>query len=89
MQYPQYPAQWPYVSPEWQALVLAFEECLDADLIRHVSPLEPYLIRHVSPLEPYIERLRAASDAVTTHWNDQWQKHNIIRNYLKSWDVTP
>jgi hypothetical protein len=77
MQYPEYPAHWHYVSPEWQALELAFEECLDADLIRRVSPLEPY-----------IERLRAASDAVTTHWNDQWRQHNAIRNYLKSWDVT-
>lgn len=68
MQYP--------VSPEWQALEMAFEECLDADC------------RHVPPLEPYIERLRAASEANTTHWGDQWQKHNVIRDYLKSWGVT-
>lgn len=68
MQYPE--------SPEWQALVLAFEECMQLE-----GQGLPMAAAH-------IQRLRAASDAVTTHWNDQWQKHNAIRNYLKSWDVT-
>ena len=68
MQYP--------VSPEWQALEMAFEECLQ---------LEGQCL----PMAAHIQRLRAASEANTTHWGDQWQKHNAIRNYLKSWGVTP
>ena len=63
-------------SPEWIELIKAFEQCLDADL------------GHVSPLEPYLDRLKAASVANTTHWGDQWQQHNAIRNYLKSWNAT-
>jgi len=67
MQYPE--------SPEWQALVLAFEECMQLE-------------GQGLPMAAHIQRLRTASEANTTHLSDQWHKHNAIRNYLKSWDVT-
>lgn len=64
------------VSPEWIELVKAFEDCMQLE-------------GQGLPMAAHIQRLKAASVANTTHWGDQWQKHNAIRDYLKSWDVTP
>ena len=57
---------------QWKELVEAFEICMQ---------LEGQGI----PMGTEVQRLHAASEALTTHINEQWSKHNAIREYLKSW----
>jgi len=57
---------------QWRELVDAFNACME---------LEGSGI----PMSAEVQRLHAASEALTTHINEQWAKHNVIRNYLRSW----
>lgn len=57
---------------QWKELVEAFEICMQ---------LEGQGV----PMSAEVQRLYAASKALTTHINEQWSKHNAIRKYLKSW----